>query len=165
MNMLSELHRKTDDLQNGIKISSLNDEAQIQLRGLLDTLRMATDATKQVHIRKSLAFPEMRGRFDAVSKAHEDTFRWLVDGSRSGKPTGTSDAHELFSDWLLNGDGIFHISGKLGSGKSTLMRFLAENDITLQKLKQWAGTSRLAMQFAFLRHRSDSNRKQRTRIR
>lgn len=135
---MNELHRKTDSLKNGIKISSLSDDAQAQLRGLLSTLQAATDVTKQAHIRESLAFPEMRGRFDLVSEAHEETFHWLVDGTRT-EDTDTSNAHKVFSDWLTKGDGIFHISGKLGSGKSTLMKFLSENDITLQKLKKWAG--------------------------
>ncbi|OAL55182.1 hypothetical protein IQ07DRAFT_465732, partial [Pyrenochaeta sp. DS3sAY3a] len=143
IDMLVKLHQKIDDLQSGMKVSSLSDDAQMQLRGLLDTLRMATDATRKVHIRRALAFPEMKGRLDAVSGAHKTTFRWIVDGSRSEKSSGTLDAHELFSDWLLNGDGIFHISGKLGSGKSTLMKFLARNESTLHKLIQWAGNKKL----------------------
>jgi hypothetical protein len=32
------------------------------------------------------------------------------------------EAGRRFIEWLSSGDGIFHISGKLGSGKSTLMR-------------------------------------------
>src|SRR3569833_273024 len=42
-------------------------------------------------------------------------------------------------DWLSTGTGIFHISGKLGSGKSTLMKFLCEHESTRNRLEQWAG--------------------------
>jgi hypothetical protein len=48
-------------------------------------------------------------------------------------------ARELFINWLSSGDGIFHISGKLGSGKSTLMKFLHNHRRTKTELKKWAG--------------------------
>ncbi|KAH7146154.1 hypothetical protein EDB81DRAFT_947194 [Dactylonectria macrodidyma] len=46
-----------------------------------------------------------------------------------------------FLDWLENGSGVFYISGKAGSGKSTLMKCLAENPLTLQRLNVWASQS------------------------
>ena len=49
-------------------------------------------------------------------------------------------ARKAFVTWLLHGDGIFHISGKLGSGKSTLMKFLCHHELTKKLLQQWAGT-------------------------
>lgn len=44
-----------------------------------------------------------------------------------------------FIEWLSSSDGIFHISGKMGSGKSKLMRFLYEHPETTYELNQWAG--------------------------
>jgi hypothetical protein len=49
------------------------------------------------------------------------------------------EARERLQNWLVTGDGIFHISGKLGSGKSTLMKFLLTRHGTRAKLQQWAG--------------------------
>jgi hypothetical protein len=49
------------------------------------------------------------------------------------------EAREKLQSWLATGDGIFHISGKLGSGKSTLMKFLLTRRGTRAKLQQWAG--------------------------
>ncbi|KAH7145540.1 hypothetical protein B0J13DRAFT_607193 [Dactylonectria estremocensis] len=46
-----------------------------------------------------------------------------------------------FVEWLENGSGVFYISGKAGSGKSTLMKCLAENPLTLQRLNDWASQS------------------------
>ncbi|KAM7183315.1 hypothetical protein V8F20_012664 [Naviculisporaceae sp. PSN 640] len=48
-------------------------------------------------------------------------------------------AREKLMGWLSCQDGIFHISGKLGSGKSTLMRFLFEHHGTRSELEKWAG--------------------------
>jgi hypothetical protein len=48
-------------------------------------------------------------------------------------------ARKILLDWLSFGNGIFHISGKLGSGKSTLMKYLCEHKSTRVMLKRWAG--------------------------
>jgi hypothetical protein len=49
-----------------------------------------------------------------------------------------TESRNAFGDWLLS-NGIFHITGKLGSGKSTLMRFLYMHPCTEAKLTEWAG--------------------------
>lgn len=41
--------------------------------------------------------------------------------------------------WLSSPEGIFHISGKLGSGKSTLMKLLYTHPKTRAQLQKWAG--------------------------
>ncbi|KAK5099647.1 hypothetical protein LTR70_002272 [Exophiala xenobiotica] len=50
--------------------------------------------------------------------------------------------HTTFPDWLRSPDTRFWINGKPGSGKSTLMKYLAEGKSTLNRLgingKQWA---------------------------
>jgi hypothetical protein len=46
---------------------------------------------------------------------------------------------DLFMKWLSGGKGTFHIAGKLGSGKSTLMKFLCDHPCTKAKLERWAG--------------------------
>lgn len=50
-----------------------------------------------------------------------------------------STARERLLHWLSSGDGIFHISGKLGSGKSTLMKYLCDHPQTRIELEKWAG--------------------------
>jgi hypothetical protein len=50
-----------------------------------------------------------------------------------------ASARESLVNWLSSGSGIFHISGKLGSGKSTLMKYLCEHDSTKFLLERWAG--------------------------
>jgi hypothetical protein len=52
---------------------------------------------------------------------------------------------ELYVDWLREGHGIFHVSGKPGSGKSTLMRFLASHPKIRHQLDVWAGNKTLSV--------------------
>ncbi|KAK6953534.1 hypothetical protein Daesc_005839 [Daldinia eschscholtzii] len=57
---------------------------------------------------------------------------------------------------------IFHILGKPGAGKSTLMKFLCENDITHKHLKVWAGEKRLIISKAFFWRLGDDEQKSQT---
>jgi hypothetical protein len=43
-------------------------------------------------------------------------------------------AGKLFRSWLSSGQGIFHIAGKLGSGKSTFMKYVTYHPCTLNAL-------------------------------
>jgi len=74
--------------------------------------------------------------------------RSAVEGATSdrlpGFPSNGVDEAKLFArdsliTWLSSGHGIYHISVKLGSGKSTLMRYLCEHKQTKSLLKEWAG--------------------------
>ncbi|PMD19838.1 hypothetical protein NA56DRAFT_574686, partial [Hyaloscypha hepaticicola] len=40
--------------------------------------------------------------------------------------------------WLKHGTGLFWVSGKAGSGKSTLMKFIANHPTTRRSLEEWA---------------------------
>lgn len=48
------------------------------------------------------------------------------------------ESREKFLMWLSTGTGIFHISGKMGCGKSTLMKFLCQHPETHTRLDKWA---------------------------
>ncbi|KAF4993558.1 hypothetical protein FGRMN_6417 [Fusarium graminum] len=54
-------------------------------------------------------------------------------------PALTQNTLELseFPAWLESDSNLFWISGKPGSGKSSFMKFLATNPLTLQHLKAW----------------------------
>lgn len=55
---------------------------------------------------------------------------------------------QAFLSWLHSGDGVFHIFGTAGSGKSTLMKFLAREEETHQNLQRWAEGSGNRLVFA-----------------
>ncbi|KAF2250205.1 hypothetical protein BU26DRAFT_455728, partial [Trematosphaeria pertusa] len=87
----------------------------------------------------------MRQRFQMVDETHYQTFRWILEEGMDNDSQRLSDARKLFTDWLADGDGIFHIAGKLGSGKSTLMKFLRDHPRTKADLRKWAGNRKLVL--------------------
>ncbi|KAK5740662.1 hypothetical protein LTR17_004467 [Elasticomyces elasticus] len=75
----------------------------------------------------SLAFGQMHSRHQQIQKEYPKTFSWAFDGSVNKLPT-----------WLEHQDGIFWLSGKAGSGKSTLMKYIAGHAQTNTFLRKWA---------------------------
>lgn len=45
---------------------------------------------------------------------------------------------EQFREWLQEKHGLFYISGKPGSGKSTLVKYISQDPLTQELLKAWA---------------------------
>ncbi|OAA59258.1 hypothetical protein ISF_06193 [Cordyceps fumosorosea ARSEF 2679] len=83
----------------------------------------------------SLAFTSMIERRETVERAHARTFNWIYQDTDAA----TAAPGGGFVDWLRRGHGIYWISGKVGCGKSTLIRFLCENEATRRALAAWAG--------------------------
>jgi len=79
---------------------------------------------------------EQEDERDAEEKADHDE---KVKNEEKGEDEAKASARELLRNWMSSGAGIFHISGKLGSGKSTLMKYLCDHDRTKSLLKEWAG--------------------------
>ena len=73
------------------------------------------EAMNRERILKGLEFQDMEARFVEVSKAAEETFEWCVHDSEV--PESSPDLQISFRNWLRKGTGVFHISGKPGSGK------------------------------------------------
>jgi predicted PilT family ATPase len=137
---LHDLTKQIIRLQNDTTVASLSQNAQIQVRGLLELSTTAQDRIINNHIRKSLAFPKMHERSQDITKADNDTYGWLFEsGDSPHMSTAKLDARERYSEWLISGSGIFHVAGKPGSGKSTLMKYLYRHTGTKGKLCKWAG--------------------------
>jgi len=133
-------------------------------------------------ILRQLVFKEMRWRREQIYVADDTTCGWVFknydaprndegnDGradsrtgskSRSGKgPEGLhEEASRKIRSWLLHDHHILHLSGKAGSGKSTLMRYIARHKATQEDLKQWAGQKTLVTaDFYFWNSGSDLQR-------
>ncbi|CAI6311102.1 unnamed protein product [Periconia digitata] len=80
---------------------------------------------------QSFRFPQFNERRNAIQVAHTKTFQWIYQESG----TATEDNYAFqgknnFRKWLRDGAGIYWISGKPGAGKSTLMKFLLEDERT-----------------------------------
>ena len=111
-----------------------------QLEELLTAFKGAQDEITEKKILKGLAFADMDARFISVHDAERDTFDWIFNDPTSllAKEPGLTIS---FADWLKSGSGIFHIVGKPGSGKSTLMKHLCGHPETMEFLEEWASAS------------------------
>ncbi len=90
------------------------------------------------HFLESLKFPDLIHGQKRIVDAHNETYQWIFDasGQKLGKWSN-------FVEWLQYGHGTYWINGKAGSGKSTLMNFVWQNQQTLDHLRAWAGTKSL----------------------
>lgn len=76
-----------------------------------------------------LRFDKMNDRFNSILKPQPRTFQWIF-GIQYRPSRSTLD----YPDWLESPDPLFWISGKPGSGKSTLMKHLSVHKRTRMAL-------------------------------
>ncbi|CAN9203240.1 unnamed protein product [Alternaria alternata] len=94
------------------------------------------DATREIKDR--LHFTRKDDRYDDITAAHQNTFNWALEGCTKGLSSWSS-----LTDWLRADSGVYWISGKAGSGKSTLMKYLYQDPRFMEALRFWAGEDRL----------------------
>ncbi|KAI1283986.1 hypothetical protein F5Y07DRAFT_96079 [Xylaria sp. FL0933] len=108
----------------------------IDIKAKLDLLQgEQSSCTLQIKVLESLYFPELSRRWHQIKNADIQSNAWIFD------PEKTS-----FVSWLegrRQGDGFFYITGRAGSGKSTLMKFVAQSEHTVQSLEKWADKAKL----------------------
>ncbi|BCS03286.1 uncharacterized protein AKAW2_70164A [Aspergillus luchuensis] len=90
----------------------------------------------------SLVFRLIDYRLRAIPKEHARTFAWVFEPDTKCDQT-LPPAN--FVNWLRHDYGLYWISGKPGSGKSTLMKFLAGHEQTQEHLKTWSGGNKLVL--------------------
>lgn len=137
--------RRTVILDTFEKVAPLSAE-DLQRRAFKE--QVSTVAQKEWHdfddenlsigagILSDLHFPMQETRLVAISLAHHQTFRWILEDTTSETPDKVPWSN--FDAWLRRGSGTYWISGKAGSGKSTLMRYIYENPTTMERLQEWA---------------------------
>jgi hypothetical protein len=91
-------------------------------------------------ILQSLFVAEIGFREEQICEAYDTTFEWIFDDG-----DGIDNAHAYFQRWLYSSNEVFWVSGKAGSGKSTLMKYLADHKKTHQILRHWAGDAKLVI--------------------
>lgn len=103
------------------------------LKSLLDVLADSATVDEcwaQHRVVESLAFDYQNSRRESIPESHAETFKWIL---AEGHP------RIKFFEWLLRGEGIYWVSGKPGSGKSTLMKFLGDRPEVREAVSYWAG--------------------------
>ncbi|KAK3361874.1 hypothetical protein B0T24DRAFT_97015 [Lasiosphaeria ovina] len=97
----------------------------------------------------SIKYPGMNERRNSISQHHKDTFKWIFPNQKD--QTDDDDQRkprwDSFTDWMQSDDHIYWISGKPGSGKSTLMAFLIKHPHTIAALEGWNPNSRIISHF------------------
>lgn len=89
---------------------------------------------------RSLNFRSIKTRQASIKVAHKKTFEWMFEESNNG-----NRRQPRFLGWLRHYDGIFWVSGKAGSGKSTLMKLLVDHITTRTMLEYWAYPQKLVI--------------------
>lgn len=166
---LGELHKQVKQLRIMVELTAVGSDVQSQLRLLLGTEEEVFRTIAKERILNSLSFEGMDRRENMVVETHSNTYAWVVEddntieeasfldetGSERSEDSEQSSQHAVedtekfrarkkLSSWLAakNTSDIFHLSGKLGSGKSTLMKSITESARTAERLNQWAGECR-----------------------
>jgi len=121
-----------------------DDEGQLFTRlhngTMMDRRKICRD-----RLHDSLVFPEMRYRHDTIPLAHKRTFEWIFHGlvqtadQSDADPATVTAQWDSFTDWLsTDRDTTYWISGKPGSGKSSLMKYLYNDERTLACARTWS---------------------------
>ncbi|KAH7129442.1 hypothetical protein B0J13DRAFT_482752, partial [Dactylonectria estremocensis] len=124
-------------------------------------LALETDLqAKRERLLRSLKFPGMNQRRNDVKDAHPKTFQWLFleeadaetasdlpDSSLLSLTANYNTSDSRFPDWLRSNAKVYWISGKPGSGKTTLVNFILSKTRTAKLLDLWQPNSILISHF------------------
>jgi hypothetical protein len=116
-------HHISQEITAGIEMLSVSDGVEQRVR-----------KSVQMTILRRLGYAEMTNRYEDVVEAHPETFEWAF--SVPAEQQAWSD----LSGWLKEGSGVYWVSGKAGSGKSTFMKHLVDDKQKrlYQLLRIWA---------------------------
>lgn len=101
--------------------------------------RLAFSVSRGQHeIINSLRYETMDIRKEAIVDTFESTYKWIFDPP-SSRPDPKEQTFSHLPNWLSGSSSYpFWITGKPGSGKSTIMKFIVNHEATAQYLSQWA---------------------------
>ena len=113
-------------------------EELLEIRNRIDNqfesyTKSSTDHDAHQRFLESLFFPEIDVRQEKITEAFDQTCSWIFDEPIDRRQKKDRPQYN-FPDWLRTGNGVYWISGKPGSGKSTLMKFLIDEERTVQLL-------------------------------
>lgn len=115
------------------KLNMLLDASRGSQNSIAESAQQAITKTLGDRILATLWFRRIDERRESISEAHFQTLQWVFE-----PPTLDYPWDDLV-EWLSHGTGIYWVSGKAGSGKSTLMKHIYSTQRTHDLLKEWAG--------------------------
>lgn len=87
-------------------------------------------AKTRIEVLQSLCAPERDERLEQIDDSAGCSFEWVFEKPAIG-----------LSNWLQKGDGLYWVSGRPASGKSTFMKFLHNDKRTSELLRGWYSRS------------------------
>lgn len=125
----------------GIKMDDPDNRHKTDLWSyILTAVKSVIDYSAEQLILGVLQFWTMDRRKELIPKEHENTFEWILS---EGPSVESSLPAINFTDWLSNNEPVYWISGKPGSGKSTLMKYISGSSKATSYLKKWASNTTL----------------------
>ncbi|KAG6354705.1 hypothetical protein INS49_004723 [Diaporthe citri] len=164
---LNRIESHIAQLRENISSAPSTSEAKPMLMTLLAEEEKVFTSMAQGKILSCLSFEGMDRRSNMVVDTHSNTYEWILkddsvaeepseehdgDSVVDSQPRGVEDiekirAREKLRTWLgsRSSRDVFHLSGKLGSGKSTLMKHIRASPRTEEKLNSWADGRKLTI--------------------
>jgi hypothetical protein len=131
---IADLKHKVDTVLADLRdIQSRSEPADLR-SSLLQIAEKGIQYSDEQLILETFRFDSIDYRYNSIPSAHAETFSWIF-----GSQTEENVSLDSFPRWLTSGDDLFWISGKAGSGKSTLMKYLRTHKETRRMLDEWAG--------------------------
>ncbi|KAG8164411.1 hypothetical protein KVR01_006329 [Diaporthe batatas] len=157
-------------LREHVKSNSAAPEVTAMVTTLITEEEKVFAMIAQDRILQCLSFEGMSRRSNMVVETHANTYEWILEDDAPATTPDTEDevsdieretitasiisddieklrARDKLRAWLeseTSGD-VFHLSGKLGSGKSTLMKHIRGSPHTEEKLNKWADGRKLTI--------------------
>ncbi|KAF2688474.1 WD40 repeat-like protein [Lentithecium fluviatile CBS 122367] len=164
-----EMHEQYDDIRiahQGTFVWALNDRSILQSKHASASLAQLETCPDLLPLQppSSTRSPRASTSHSPVSKQKALYPVADIESSDHHLNTATKTSHKLpatasivhvendniFTEWLRSGEGIFHISGIPGSGKSTFMKHVCDNPRTMNLLQEWATPKELTFAKFFL---------------
>ena len=134
-----------DTIKDLRKLKILKEASAGSQNSIVESTQHAISEACKDRILRKLWFRRIDDRRENIVTAHSRTLRWALKPRREDAPW------DDLSAWLQSGSGIYWISGKAGSGKSTLMKHLWLEERVRDLLSQWArGRSYYLCNFFFM---------------
>ncbi|KEF52071.1 uncharacterized protein A1O9_12061, partial [Exophiala aquamarina CBS 119918] len=144
---------------NMVKFASKGDEGYKRTLGHIEDIRSVQEPEIQQDILKVLKYSTVCNREGAIDEGYAQTCSWIL--SPQSTTNWASSQPSQFSSWLKGNDTFFWISGKAGCGKSTLMKYIYQDNTTKEELSIWADGKALILAGYFFFERGDVDQKSR----
>ncbi|PSN68044.1 hypothetical protein BS50DRAFT_633683 [Corynespora cassiicola Philippines] len=131
-NTIHLLKDATEFSQTGQQLKAFNDEMQHCLEKI-HQIRAKLPQTQETKILKWLMFRQINWRYEELPTAYGLTYSWVFKTEPEQNNWDDFSTH-LKCDTFKP----YFISGKAGSGKSTLMKYIIDNPKTRHLLAEWA---------------------------